>query len=242
MGQEILKTHGAGKRWLLVVAVPAEARAVRAGLEDTKAGASFEYWAPAPIGDRFELLMSGIGKANAAGAVARVLDPRRYAGVINLGVCGALPSATPLQIGEAIVATESVFADEGSSTPDGFIDLASMGFPPDMGANEPGSQSVVTDARLIETIGAVVTRRGGIATVSVCSGTDAHAGDIARRTGAIGEAMEGAAVGLAALRVAGPAFPFAEVRIVSNTTGDRARQVWDLPRAFQRLRELASAL
>ncbi len=48
--------------------------------------------------------------------------------------------------------------------------------------------------------------------------------------------MEGAAVVHAARRLHAPAI---EIRVVSNTTGDRERQRWDLPAA---LRELSAAM
>jgi futalosine hydrolase len=59
------------------------------------------------------------------------------------------------------------------------------------------------------------------------------------RTGAVAEAMEGAAVALVAHRLR---IPMAEVRVVSNTTGSRPRQVWDLKGALARLSDLAAAL
>jgi futalosine hydrolase len=73
---------------------------------------------------------------------------------------------------------------------------------------------------------------GPIATVATCSGTDEAAESIPRRTGALAEAMEGAAVVHAARRLGTPAL---EIRAISNTTGDRAEQVWDLDRALSAL-------
>jgi nucleoside phosphorylase len=48
--------------------------------------------------------------------------------------------------------------------------------------------------------------------------------------------MEGAAVALVAVR---HALAFAELRVISNTTGRRAGQVWKLPEALARLGALA---
>ena len=87
----------------------------------------------------------------------------------------------------------------------------------------PGN-AVPVDEALLDMAGAVF-RIGPIATVATCSGTDEAADAIARRTGALAEAMEGAAVVHAARRLRVPAL---EVRAISNTTGDRDRQVWDL--------------
>ncbi|MBL8760188.1 MAG: futalosine hydrolase, partial [Phycisphaerae bacterium] len=78
-------------------------------------------------------------------------------------------------------------------------------------------------------------RVGAIATVSVCSGTDELAAEIRSRTGAIAEGMEGAACGLVAARMG---VRFAELRVVSNHTGRRDRQGWNLEGAFRRLGEL----
>ena len=61
------------------------------------------------------------------------------------------------------------------------------------------------------------------------------------RTGAIAEAMEGGAVGVSAARVGGGVW-FSELRVISNTTGDRAGQRWDLSRALARLSETAGRL
>jgi futalosine hydrolase len=59
------------------------------------------------------------------------------------------------------------------------------------------------------------------------------------RTGAVAEAMEGAAVGLVAHRLG---IPFGEVRIISNTTGDRNLQRWDMKRALASLSEVIGLL
>ncbi|HCT45637.1 MAG TPA: hypothetical protein DF699_10535 [Phycisphaerales bacterium] len=79
------------------------------------------------------------------------------------------------------------------------------------------------------------TRTGPIATVSWCSGSDACAQGVVERTGAICEAMEGAAVALAARRI-DPGIATAELRVISNTTGDRSSQRWALDDSLRSLR------
>ena len=62
----------------------------------------------------------------------------------------------------------------------------------------------------------------------------------AARTKAVAEAMEGAAVVHAARRLGVPAI---ELRVISNTTGDRDNQKWDLAGALAALgRSLGEAL
>ncbi len=223
---------------LLAVAAPREADAALAGLGATAARA--ETWKPIPVGQRFELILTGVGKANASGAMARALDPSRVSLVLNLGIGGVFPG-NDLPIGSSVVGTSSVFADEGIQSPQGFQDVGSIGFPP----FPEGAMAATGDPDVIQALESITDQRGVIATVSTCSATDALAHEISSRTGAVVEAMEGAAIGLAAAwvnRITGASVPFAELRVISNTTGDRQSQRWDLDQAFQRLTELVSQL
>ena len=51
--------------------------------------------------------------------------------------------------------------------------------------------------------------------------------------------MESAAVALAAARLG---TPFAALRVISNRTGERSRQGWDMARAFSVLTDLAGSI
>lgn len=230
-------------RVLLVVAAPAEARAVGMAFEaspmpDASAHARWD-WPIRTLCSGFDLVETGIGKVNAAAAVARADAATNYDTVINLGVCGALPSvsAPGPAIGSVVLAGASVYADEGLATESGFQTTAEMGFAlgPFAGAG------VVASDPPRSALASLADHLGVIATVSTCSGTDALARQVAARTGAIAEAMEGAAIGHVLARAA-PRCAFAEVRVVSNTTGDRARQRWDLRGALERLTGLAGAI
>ncbi len=216
-------------RVLVVAAVGAEARAAWLGLAAGRAPPEFPAWEPVPAGTRFEIVVSGVGKALAAGCVARHVDVARHAAVLNIGVCGSLPGSG-LDVGDVIVATASAYADEGLDAETGFVDLARMS--PRLkieGGPFP------TDPRLAAGLSSLGAGMGVIATVSTCAGTDARADEVVRRTGARAEAMEGAAAAQVAQRLG---IPFAEVRAVSNTTGNRSSQRWDLPAAFARFTAL----
>lgn len=213
----------AQRPWLLIVAAPREARAVLDALEPTESVPDPWKLLSRP---RWELVRSGVGKSSAAGATARWYDPDRHAGVLSLGLGGSLPSSA-LRVGDVVLADPSRFADEGVRTPDGFLGLADLGFGGDAPDSPPDAESRALLAQLAD-------RVGPIATVSACSGTDADADAVAARTGAIAEAMEGAACGLSARRI-NPAARFAEVRVISNRTGDRQNQGWDLEGALARL-------
>ena len=108
---------------MLAVAAPAEARAVLAGL-----GGPVEYadrpWETHALGPRLDLVVTGVGKTNAAAAVARAVDAARHAAVLSVGVAGALPTEKPgagLELGAVVLASESVYADEGLLGPGGWF-------------------------------------------------------------------------------------------------------------------------
>lgn len=234
---------------LFVVAAPAEAAEVgsafdaRFGVKD----ATQVRWSAVTLAPGVEMVVTGVGKANAAAGVARVFDPARHGVVVSLGVGGALPRSK-LKLLDVVVATRSEYADEGVETPGKFVDMASCGFGPGQGMGVRGIGSsgmgVDGDAALVACFAERLRARTGVvATVSTCSGRNRAAVIVVERTGAIVEAMEGAAVGFTVrwtAHEAGVAVPFVEVRVVSNSTGNRARQRWDLKGALARLGEVAN--
>ena len=195
-------------RFLLVTAVEAEAEAA-SGIEDTV------------------VVAGGIGRTNAAAATTQALiEQGPFDAVLSVGVAGSLPGAD-LALGETLVADACVYFEEGLLTPDAFLDMGAMGFK--MGDFE--GNIVPADEELLDRVLERVPV-GHIATVATCSGSDLQASLVARRTQAIAEAMEGAAVVHAALRMG---LPGLEIRTISNTTGDRQQQEWDLDGALESL-------
>lgn len=166
----------------------------------------------------------GVGKAPAAARLTRaLLTDRRPAGVLLFGVCGALPGPDSPPLRQLCLVAEERFADEGVVTPGGFVELADLDLP----APGPLRADPELTQRLRDRLSPGVMVVSG-ATVSTCSGTDAAARAVATRTGAAVETMEGAAVALACQELG---IPWAQLRCVSNTTGDRERQVFDVPGA-----------
>ena len=211
------------KRILVIVAVEAE----RAALGARCLAAS-----------EVRVVVAGIGRTNAAAATAEALAEARAAGapfaaVISTGIAGALPGSN-LALGTVIVADACIYAEEGIALPEGQGDMRVLGFP--LGDFE-GNRVPVDGALLLafRALGPACE----IATVATCSGTDAAALSVRTRTGAMAEAMEGAAVVHAARRVGVPAL---EIRSISNTTGDRAMQRWDIAAAFAALQRVGDAL
>lgn len=225
--RQFVRKKASDARMLIVVAAPSEAWAVVGDRASV-----ILPWSPTPIADGVDLMLSGVGKANAAGATARTLATGAYGAVINLGVCGTLPGS-PATIGDVVLATRSFFADEGVESEAGttWQPMAALGFPTAIDGD-----GVAGDPELMPLLRPLVAQAGVIATVSTCSGTDARAAAVVKRTRAIAEAMEGAAVLLSAARLA---VPGVELRVVSNTTGERGSQMWELKRALAILGDVA---
>ncbi len=205
---------------VFAVASQVEARALFPEVE-------LAFWQSIRVGDGAEAVLTGVGKANAAGGVARVLDARRHAGVVSVGVGGCLPGVG-LEIGSVVVGSASVFSDEGVATPTGFVAASTLGFDPGVDGDE-----VEGDRQWVDALAGMGLGPVRIATVSTCSGTDERARLISSRSRSSVEAMEGAAVGCVAARLG---VGFCEIRAISNTTGDRDGQVWDLRLALDRLK------
>lgn len=183
-------------------------------------------------------VVAGIGRTNAAAATAEAIALARAGGgrfdaVVSAGIAGALPGSG-LAPGAIVVSERCVYAEEGIELPTGFGDMSALGFP----LGPFPANSVPVDPSLwppFASLGPVAP----IATVATCSGTDAAAARVRERTRAAAEAMEGAAVVHSALRAG---IPGVEVRVVSNTTGDRPRQRWDMPRALAALGAVGDAI
>jgi futalosine hydrolase len=203
-------------RLLIVTAVQAEADAIGS-----------------PRPSEATVIAGGIGRTNAAAATTEAILRARaernpFDAVLSAGIAGALPGGS-LTLGQAVVASACVYVEEGIVTARGFADMAGLG----LALGDFESNVVPVDPQLLEALSAQFTI-GPIATVATCSGTDAAAAEVVRRTGAIAEAMEGAAVVHASRRLNVPAI---ELRVISNTCGDRARQTWDITTALRNLGE-----
>lgn len=208
---------------LLAVAAPKEAEAARAAFNAGAGPAT--PWTIQELDRRFDLVVTGVSKAAAAGGVAKVLDPARHGAVINIGIAGDLTGEG--KPGDVVLATSCWLVDEGVRTPAGFETLGNLGF----GPFAHGADVMACDSRIVAALSGLANRAGPVATVSTCAGTDELAARW-RTAGVIAEAMEGAAVALTAQRVG---VPMAEIRVISNTTGDRQNQRWGLSLALSTL-------
>jgi futalosine hydrolase len=216
---------------LLCVAAPRECRAVLDGLGASDAAVP-KTWQRMTINDRYDLIHTGVGKSNAAGAAAAALDPCRHRAVLSVGIAGSLPGSG-VELLDVVLADQSLFGDEGIGADDGFIPMDQAGF----GAFPDGSMGIGHSPLIVRDLAPIADHVGTVATVSWCSGSDACAQGLVERTGAICEAMEGAAAALATKRV-DPSIATGEIRVISNTTGNRKDQRWQLEEALIKLGEV----
>jgi futalosine hydrolase len=182
----------------------------------------------AQAGPGLTVLAAGVGPAAAAAGTATALAGARppYDLVISAGIGGGFgPAAT-------VVASSIVAADLGTRTPDGFLDVASLGF--GVIAHDPPEEL----ARAVAA--AAGAAYGPVLTVSTATGTAERAAELAaRHPGAAAEAMEGFGVATAA---ALHGVPVLEIRAVSNAVGPRDRAAWRVPAALAALGEAFAAL
>lgn len=214
-------------RLLLAVASGGEYSAVLKALSVSDSAAPGD-WCAVHF-DAFSILQTGVGKSNSAGAVARELavgklSNRNYGAVLSFGIAGSL--VEHVKIGSTVFASAAVFADEGTPfiAEQEWTSLEQSGWARTSFVSEDYSWS--------QYLSSTADHIGAIATVSTISGTDEIAAQYAKRTGALAEGMEGAAIAQVCARLE---IPFAELRVISNRCGNRNVNKLDIPTSSNRL-------
>ncbi|NTV48877.1 MAG: futalosine hydrolase [Geobacteraceae bacterium] len=220
---------------VVIAAVPQETELLENALEHSgrvKSG-GFEY-VEGTIGNlRLVVCVGGVGKANAAAATAVMIDRYQPQLVINTGCAGAY-IGSGLVVGNLVVASEEVLADEGVVVLEGWKDLRYMNIPSvEQGGMRcynllPLSRHASEKAMQLADYYGVFLMRGRFATVSTCSGTRQYGAAMSDRWNALVENMEGAAVAQVCLRCGVDCL---EIRGISNQVEERNMKKWDIPRA-----------
>jgi futalosine hydrolase len=169
------------------------------------------------------LLVGGVTAAVAAAATAVALAREPFDIVVSAGIGGVFPESGGL--GDLLIAERIIAADLGADGPDGFHSVEELGF-----------GTTVIDALALDGLKAIGGRdavRGDLLTVSTGTGTAERAAWLRTRyPAAVGEAMEGYGVAVAAAQFA---LPVAEVRAASNLVGPRDRSAWRIGEALSTL-------
>ncbi|MDK2848476.1 MAG: futalosine hydrolase [Desulfuromonadales bacterium] len=200
------------------------------------------------FGHKVVVLHTGVGKINAASAVTALLESCEPDFVIVTGCCGAYPGQG-LERGDLLLASEEICADEGVWTPDGFKDFATLGFSLLRSKGVGLANRFAVDGKLHDLANPILQHHvrqegirlgiGPLVTVSACSGTLQSGLALQKRTGGLGENMEGAAVAQVCETYG---VPFLELRGVSNMVEDRNLDNWDLEGAGKMAQQALIAL
>jgi futalosine hydrolase len=169
--------------------------------------------------DDVRVVISGVGPVNAAHAATMAAMLNRPEAIVVCGVGGAYPDAG-LAVGDVVCAGMECYGDLGASSPSGFLDMKTLGFPVVRGASPIYNDVPMTIQPL--------ARQVKFVTVSTCTGADDTARAIASRTGGAVENMEGAAVAHVG-QLLGVAV--GEVRGISNMVTNRDTKSWRLQEA-----------
>lgn len=177
------------------------------------------------VGPRIRALVTGVGAIRAAAATALALQSQVFGAVLHVGIGGAYRQSG-LHVGDLVTAASECDPQGGIVTPEGYQDLGGLGFP----LTEAFPNRIVFNSPWADWVAHQVAPapRLPFATVQCCSGTDAASDVMQFRAAATVENMEGLAVAWTARQFG---VPYAALRAISNLTGDRARQQWNLPAA-----------
>ena len=195
---------------LIVTAVDAEREAIERGLLPSVRAASDVV-----------VVAGGVGAAAVAATTASELARRSFSYAVSAGIGGGFPDSA--KIGDLLAADRIIAADLGAQDGDRFLSLDDLGFGTCLheAFRVPGDVFV----------------RGDVLTVNTATGSAQRADFLrARYPAAIGEAMEGYGVAVAAARFG---VPVAEIRAVSNPVGPRDRNAWRIGEALAALTEAA---
>ncbi|MEA3545333.1 MAG: futalosine hydrolase [Thermodesulfobacteriota bacterium] len=218
---------------LILAAAPLETTLLRKNITNTQIlhCGSIQVFSGMLQGQKILLSHSGIGSVNMATQLTRLLSEYTPMAVLLCGCGGSYPGSG-LQIGSLTLATEEIFGDLGVATADKFIPLDQLKLPQTPRLAPAIQQSFTLNATLLSWAQNVLPDAvcGAFVTVNCCSGYPKLSEKLGFRTGAICENMEGAA---AAQVCATFAIPLLELRGISNPTGTRDPQQWDIARGVE---------
>ena len=217
---------------LIIAATTLETHLLRQQMEPVKNTYQDLFRGATAAGQRMELLLTGIGQTTTAINLTRFLERETPQAILMIGCGGCYPNSG-LHIGDLALATQEIFGDLGTMTEQGFLPLENMNIP----VMPPPIQRIKLESSLQQSVASLLQKTsdgqphrllsGPFVTVNTCSGQSQLSSELETRTGGICENMEGAA---AAQVCSLYQVPFLELRGISNPTGTRDPEQWDLQR------------
>ena len=218
---------------LLLAAVPLETALIRSRLSDRIQLISCtdltqkKQLFPTPV----MLAHTGIGQVNMAMQLTRILMIYQPDAVLLFGCGGAYPHSG-LAIGDIAIATEEISGDTGVAVQSSFIPLDQLNIPQQPDMAPIFQQSYKLSSELAKRALTILpdTPHGPFVTVSTCSGYPELSEALAGRTQGLCENMEGVAAARICHQFDVPLF---ELRGISNPTGTRDPQLWDIKKGAE---------
>lgn len=215
----------------LICPTPEEGRILSRSLKMVEKGPFFIYRGKIKKG-YVSLIISGIGKTNAASAATYMINKYRPQILILFGIGGAYP-LTGLSIGDVAVAEREFYGDEGVITRKGFQGTELIGIPLLKKGRKRFFNEFSLNERLVRIVKGAIKgpfKSGNFVTLSSTTGTVERAVELRDRYSAICENMEGASVAHVC-----KAFgrDLIEIRGISNIVEDRDPSRWDIEKGIR---------
>lgn len=218
---------------LILAASPLETNLLRKNIRNMQIlhGGSVQIFSGTCQGQNILLSHGGVGQVNMAIQLTRLLSEYTPEAVLLCGCGGSYPNSG-LQLGDLALAETEIYGDLGVATADKFIPLDQLNLPQDPQLAPIIQQSIPLNPDLLKWAQEILTNAvcGAFVTVNRCSGYPDLSTELQQRTGGICENMEGAA---AAQVCAEFKVPLLELRGISNPTGTRDPQQWDISRGTE---------
>ncbi len=218
---------------LILAAVPFETSLLRRQLLSSQNIQLGNYTATSGTlyGQPVMIAHGGIGPSTMAMQLTRIFAQQAFVAVLHCG-CGGSYQHSGLHNGDLAMASAEVFGDLGVVTADTFIPLAELDISQDDQRVPSSRQNYSLQSPLLDFARNVLPTAvvGSFVTVSGCSGHSGLSDELESRWGGICENMEGAAVAQVCAEFS---VPLLELRGISNPTGSRDPQEWELKRGAE---------
>ena len=213
---------------LILAAAPLETELLRKKIADLKIHHcdSTQIFSGKLLGHEVFLSHGGIGQVNMAIQLTRLLSVHTPTAVLLCGCGGSYPDSG-LQVGRLALAESETFGDLGVATTAGFIPLDQLKLPQNPQLAPTIQQSFPLASDWLNWARKILPEAvcGAFVTVNCCSGNPDLSRKLQQRCGGICENMEGAAVAQVCAEFD---IPLLELRGISNPTGTRDPQQWDI--------------
>jgi len=218
---------------LIIAAVPLETALLRQQLQNCyeRQHGQYRLFSGTIANQQLLLAHSGVGQNAMAIQLTRLLEQFQPQSVLLCGCGGSYPHSS-LGNGDIAIASEEICGDLGVATAEGFIALEKLDIPQQPELMPQTRQRYPLQSELTELARQALPEAqfGPFVSVNCCSGYPALSDELQQRTNGICENMEGAA---AAQVCAAYDVPLLEIRGISNPTGSREPQDWEIKRGAE---------